>query len=1060
MPISLPIHLIVQYYTCQTEERQTEIDTCLRNNLLNPNIASVHLLTEKKFALTSFPNLDKAVLTVIGERLTYERAFRYANEHPEPAIWILSNADIYFDDSLHHLQNAELDNTFFALARHNLQPDGTLKFMSEEYAHGSQDAWIFTTPVKIDDFASSFCLGVAGCDHRIGYELVRAGYLVLNPALKIILTHVDLANDVDIASRTNKYVSNMNEDGYKAGLAVPPPYQYFLYPTADLSIDKVELYRQNLGLHQQVHSLSCELQDFTVQCKQLAAQLEQTSQELSKQAEIANHRHEENEKLRFSNGALRLAIAKRNEELAIAQQDAAEKLKRIEALESSLSWRLTAPLRTVLDKVACSPKPVPSVPEVVPQNSYLKALLASQAVRPSQVKSRVDVMIRVHNGYEHLLSCISALVKNSFNCRVIVIDDGSTDGRVRDFLRTLCDDKIRKIEFVVLSNEQTAGWPAVINNASKLISGHFAILSPRVQVPPNWIARLFSPLSLDKKIGTVTALSNGAELCRFPSFSEIGTIDVDLTSEFIDACFSEIPSVPIDIPAGEPFCIAINREGFEKAGQLAEETSAGNTESLVRFCQRLSGMGFRNIAVPNLFVFGQPTTEDESSRTTAQQAHDIDYAPLEVSNISQLQELSRYMAFVIAARKKGEKRVLIVDFDLGGGSNLYSANLARQLRENGDTTVVFRYRYGLREYQVAFRDGEKEYEVSFSGPFANLFRGLISQLKINLIIVNQLVTWPETASTVNEITSAGVPYLILINDYFTICPIWTLFGHHRTYCGIPDDHSICQACLEQNAYIDVPVRQHLENNDVTEWRQHMSKFLEASQKVICFSETSMQIVKKVYPQLNNIIVNEHAVPSPHLFPWEIRAYDPKRSFTVAVLGDINIPKGRDIVKGILNSTRFEALSIRLVILGQMEMDADECLLHPGKLVLHGKYARHELAALLKHYGVSAVMVPSVWPETFCFTVSESLLLGYPAICLDLGAQAERVQQYDCGWIASSPHLEHILDIIEMLVSDPQAVEEKSRHTARYSPKSEEDHFAAIVEGTKIVSKTGAKTLAA
>jgi len=73
------MHLIVQYYRCATPERQAEIDTCLRNNLLNPYLSAVHLLTEEQFDLSQFPNNDKIVQTVIGERLTFERAFQYAN---------------------------------------------------------------------------------------------------------------------------------------------------------------------------------------------------------------------------------------------------------------------------------------------------------------------------------------------------------------------------------------------------------------------------------------------------------------------------------------------------------------------------------------------------------------------------------------------------------------------------------------------------------------------------------------------------------------------------------------------------------------------------------------------------------------------------------------------------------------------------------------------------------------------------------------------------------------------------------------------------------------------
>ena len=96
------IHLIVQYYRAPEPARQEEIDACLRNNLDNALISQVHLLTEKEFDLTSFPHRDKIVQTVIGGRLTYEHAFRYAKEADPDGrdIWVLANADIWFDESL------------------------------------------------------------------------------------------------------------------------------------------------------------------------------------------------------------------------------------------------------------------------------------------------------------------------------------------------------------------------------------------------------------------------------------------------------------------------------------------------------------------------------------------------------------------------------------------------------------------------------------------------------------------------------------------------------------------------------------------------------------------------------------------------------------------------------------------------------------------------------------------------------------------------------------------------------------------------------------------------
>lgn len=234
--VPMEIHLIVQYYRAATSERQKEIDTCLRENLLNPHIAVVHLLTEEQFDLSGLPCPEKICQTVIGKRLTYERAFHYANDWPRPVIWILANADIYFDDSLRFLHDADLTNTVFALTRHDVQRDGSIKMVPCEYAHGCQDVWVFTPPLPPDSMHTQFYLGIPGCDNRIVYELILAGYNVINPSLTITARHLDLCRIVEIGKRNDSYFHMGTVGNIAAGKVAPPPYLGEIYPTQQLNV--------------------------------------------------------------------------------------------------------------------------------------------------------------------------------------------------------------------------------------------------------------------------------------------------------------------------------------------------------------------------------------------------------------------------------------------------------------------------------------------------------------------------------------------------------------------------------------------------------------------------------------------------------------------------------------------------------------------------------------------------------------------------------------------------------------------------------------------------------
>jgi hypothetical protein len=208
-----------------------------------------------------------------------------------------------------------MDKVVFAITRHDVQVDGSIQLVPPQYAHGSQDVWIFKVPIPTDSMFTSFCLGIPGCDHRIAHELVQAGYMVLNPSLKIIARHLDLASGIYIDERTKGYVALMTEEGYKAGKAAPPPYQYFLYPMDKLELSNMEHYRKCLDLSDEIYKL-----------KYANAEQEQM---------LANQKQQ---------------LFEQDLYLANLRAELAERDSYVKALKTSLSWKITSPLRKLHSK--------------------------------------------------------------------------------------------------------------------------------------------------------------------------------------------------------------------------------------------------------------------------------------------------------------------------------------------------------------------------------------------------------------------------------------------------------------------------------------------------------------------------------------------------------------------------------------------------------------------------------------------------------------------------------------------------------------------------------------
>jgi hypothetical protein len=74
----------------------------------------------------------------------------------------------------------------------------------------------------------------------------------------------------------------------------------------------------------------------------------------------------------------------------------------------------------------------------------------------------------------------------------------------------------------------------------------------------------------------------------------------------------------------------------------------------------------------------------------------------------------------------------------------------------------------------------------------------------------------------------------------------------------------------------------------------------------------------------------------------------------------------------------------------------------GCVTLHGAYEREALAGMLAAFDPHFVLFAAVWPETWCFALSDVWAAGYPAVAFDIGAVAERVRATGAGVLLPYP----------------------------------------------------------
>lgn len=93
---------MLQYFKSNNQSRQSEIDQALQLNINNEYISEIHLLNEMNYDLSYLKDDNhKIKQREINERISINEAMKYSyNNLQKDDIIIISNADIYFDNSL------------------------------------------------------------------------------------------------------------------------------------------------------------------------------------------------------------------------------------------------------------------------------------------------------------------------------------------------------------------------------------------------------------------------------------------------------------------------------------------------------------------------------------------------------------------------------------------------------------------------------------------------------------------------------------------------------------------------------------------------------------------------------------------------------------------------------------------------------------------------------------------------------------------------------------------------------------------------------------------------
>ena len=188
------IILFTQFYIDKNRERHKEILKCLHLNIDNKFIDKIYLTNERIYSedelgIKDNPNKTKIEQINLNRRLCYNDIFTIIEEMAITGYIIISNSDIFFDNTLENLYTSCLSTTkkMYSQLRFEYNNDDGFNKLDKCRLFGprgdSQDTWIFHSNFNVkkeDRKVFNFNLGIPGCDNHIIYLFIILGYKVYN----------------------------------------------------------------------------------------------------------------------------------------------------------------------------------------------------------------------------------------------------------------------------------------------------------------------------------------------------------------------------------------------------------------------------------------------------------------------------------------------------------------------------------------------------------------------------------------------------------------------------------------------------------------------------------------------------------------------------------------------------------------------------------------------------------------------------------------------------------------------------------------------------------------
>ena len=662
----------------------------------------------------------------------------------------------------------------------------------------------------------------------------------------------------------------------------------------------------------------------------------------------------------------------------------------------------------------------------------------------------LTIVIPVFNAYEELCLCLKSVFKyTSLKAKLVIINDCSTDQRILELLAWAGSHP----NVTVMSNEENIGYTRTINRGINFAENDdIVLLNSDTVVGPHWLQNLSSAVYHQPDIATATAISDNSGAFSVPDVGRANDFPLWLAKEEMVRAVSQNSKIVYpETPTGSGFCIYIRREVFQEIGIFDEINFPRGYGEENDFCMRAVRAGWRNIVDDRTLVYHvrSASFRDEKTRLydTGRNVVDERYPDYRgrvgVFVHSPQMNVMRYGVRKLIEGKwstpvyQPRQRILYVISTQTGGTPQTNQDLMNGLSDRYhplvlrcSATEIFLYDT-RNEEEAACETAQLQSPITLTAHQSIEYEDIVGDwlIKYSIEILHvRHIAW-HSLSLCRVAKRLGITVIFSFHDFYAVCPTVNLLDENQVFCG--------GNCTKTEADCEVPLwKKHnhirrLKHSFINAWREMIADMLPYADAFVTTSASTKKLLEDIYPELKqrDFAVIPHGRDFRNLSNKgnTFSVSYPLNSEPLRILfpGNIQSAKGADLI------AKIKALDIE----NRLEfhfLGTKSDILNANVGIYHGSYQRENFSQLVSQIKPHYIGIFSIWPETYCHTLTESWASGIPTVAIALGAVKERIEQHGGGWlIEPSLNAQSIYAKLLQIAADNEAYMSKVEEVNRW-----------------------------